>query len=391
MMRFQSILPLGVVWLLMASGAEAQLIKIEPKNPVKETPKAPAPRPAPRIPRAAPAGPEAASIKTMIEVDILSPGILGDPSAQSWGKIFEDYGASVRVRNGRDVNSGVTEKVRGPLRFVTASGLLNRDGVLKFGDNSFRLDETERVKEWLDELKTYGAQGTPTGKPLWGLSQAQFAIVNEQMTLPLNVVVRGKSLPALVKSLQDDAELPVHLTTVTESWLLDAAHDRPITVNLIGFSSGTGLAIALNELGTGLRPVRTPAGKIEYEILPLEQLRDPWPMGWEPAEATPRDLITPDLFKKGVVGFEASPLVEVLAAIQEESKTPIVIDTRRSLAKKIDVNTIQVSYPSKQTAWAMVVSHCVRQSGLYNHYRQDEAGRGFILVAPFEPKAVKRE
>ena len=390
-MRFQSLLPLYVVWLMMASGVEAQLIKIVPKSAAKEGPQAPAPRPAPHIPMAAPEGPEEASLQTLIEVDILSPGILGDPSAQHWGKLFEDYGASVRVRNGRDVNSGVTEKVRGSLRFVTASGLLTRDGVLKFGEHSFQLDETERVQEWLDELKTYGAQGTPTGKPLWGLSRAQFAIVNEQMTLPLTVEVPGKSLPGLVKALQDDSELPVRLATVTETWLKDAAHDRPITVSLSGFSTGTGLAIALNELGAGLRPVRTPAGKIEYEILPLDQLTDPWPMGWAPADATPRDLITPNLFKQGVVGFEPSPLVEVLSAIQLESKTPIVIDTYRSLAKKIDVHTIQVSYPSKKVAWALVVSHCVRQSGLYNHYRQDEAGRGFVLVAPFEPKAAKRE
>ena len=45
----------------------------------------------------------------------------------------------------------------------------------------------------------------------------------------------------------------------------------------------------------------------------------------------------------------------------------------------------------KKTAWAMVVSQCARKGGLYNYYRQDEAGRGFILIAPFESKPVKPE
>ena len=59
--------------------------------------------------------------------------------------------------------------------------------------------------------------------------------------------------------------------------------------------------------------------------------------------------------------------------------------------KKIDVNKVLVSSPTKRTAWALVVSQCVRQAGLYNSYRQDEAGRGFVLVAPFEPKALPAE
>jgi len=375
----------------MASGVLAEEIVIRPKKPVNEAPKTPLPRPAPRVPTAEPDKPEAASIQTVIEIDILSPGILGDPSAQNWGKIFEDLGASVRVRNGRDVNSGVTEKVRGSLRYVTAAGLLNRNGELKFGAKTFRLEETERVEEWLKELKTYGAQGAPAGQKYWGLNGAQIAIVYQRMAQPLTIEVQGKSLPALVKLLQREAELPVQMTTATESWLQDAANDRLIAISVSGFSTGTGLAIALNDIGAGFRPVRTPEGTIEYQILPLDQLSDPWPMGLEPESSISRDRITPELFKMGVVGFEESPLIDVLSAIQTESNTPIVIDTRRCLARKIDVNTVTVSSPRKKTAWAVVVSQCVRKAGLYNTFRQDEAGRGFVLVAPFDPKKVVPE
>ena len=390
-MRTRTIIAGCLMCLIAASAVSAQIIKIQPKKPANAAPTAPLPRPSPHLPTAPSEKPEGAALQTIVEVDILSLDPQGDPSSQNWGQLFEDLGLSVRIRSGREAKAGVTEKVRGSLRYVTASGILNRDGELSFGKVAFRLSEAERVKEWLDELKTYGAQGTPEGKPLWGLSRAQFAIVNEQMTKLLTVSTKGQSLPTLVQALQNEAQLPVRLHTATAGWLKDAAHDRPITTDVTGFSTGTGLAIALNEIGTGLRPVRTPAGQIEYEILPLDQLKDPWPLGWEPKAETPRNLITPELFQMGVVGFNQSPLSEVLAAIQTESKTPIVIDTRRSLAKKIDVHKILVSSPTKRTAWALVVSQCVRQAGLYNSYRQDEAGRGFVLVAPFEPQVIPPE
>ncbi len=390
-MRIRTVITGCLLGITIASAVSAQVIKIRPKTSGDEVPPAPLPRPAPRLPIAPPEKPPGAALKTVIEIDILSLELQGDPSSQNWGQVFEDLGYSVRIRNGREAKPGVTEKLRGSLRYVTASGLLDRDGKLSFGKGSFRMNETERLHEWLEELKTYGAQGTPEGKPLWGLNRAQFAVVNEQMTKPLTVPAQGQSLPTLVKALQDEAQLPIRLPTTTTAWLLEAAHDRPITVDVSGFSTGTGLAIALNEIGTGLRPTRTPAGQVEYEILPLDQLKDPWPMGWEPHAETPRNLITPHLFEMGVVGFDNAPLSDVLAAIQTESKTPIVIDTRRSLTKKIDVTKITVSSPRKRTAWALVVSQCVRQAGLYNSYRQDEAGRGFILVAPFVPVVVNPE
>jgi hypothetical protein len=390
-MKTRTILAGCLVWLASVFPVSAEIIQIRPKQPANEAAPSPLTRPAPRLPNAPPANPEGAALKTVVEVDILSLELQGDPSSQKWGKVFEDMGLSVRIRNGRDGKPGVTEKVRGSLRYVNASGVLNREGGLSFGKVTFRLSEGEKIKEWLEELKTYGAQGTPDGKPLWGLNRLQFEVVNAQMTKPLTIQTQGQSLTTLVKSLQADAKLPVRLHTATADWLLDAAHDRPITGDVSGFSTGTGLAVALNEIGTGLRPIRTPDGKIEYEILPLDQLKDPWPLGWEPHAETPRNLITPELFQMGVVGFDQSPLGDVLAAIQTESKTPIVIDMRRCLAKKIDVHKVLVSSPTKRTAWALVVSQCVRQAGLYNSYRQDEAGKGFVLVAPFEPKVVPAE
>ena len=379
----------GLLCLAMVSVAIAEDIVIKPRQSLNPPPAAPIPRPGPVIPKASPAKSDTAGLDTIVQVDILSPEIVGDLRAQSWGKLFEDLGLSVRIRNGREVTPGVTEKVRGSLRFVTAAGLLDRNGKLNFGKTEFGLSDKELLKQWIDELKVYGAQGAPEGQVLWGMNQAQFEAVAKQMRLPLTVEVQNKNLETLVKALQDDSSLPIRLAPSTEVWLKDAANNHPISLSVSGFSLGTGLAIALNDLGAGFRPVRTPGGQIEYQILPLDQMTDPWPMGWEPEDKTPRDQITPELFKMGLVGFEEAPLVDVLAAIQTESKTPIIVDHRKIQARKIDLSKITASSPQKRSAWAIVVTKCVRKAGLYNYYRQDEAGLGFVVIAPFEPKVVK--
>lgn len=368
--------------------AQSGRIEIRPRGEVKPavTPQAPVAPNLPVVPSQAPAG---APLKTTLEIDITSISQTGDPAAQNWGKLFEELGYSTRIRVARDVKAGVTEKVRGTLRHVTVSALLSRSGQLVVGEKSFEITDKVKVQEWLDELKLYGAQGAPAGKPLWGLNAEQFLIVNEQMSQVLTIDSRQKTIGDFLAELRDQAHLPVRVPTATQEWLETGPGKTTLTTNLTGFSVGTGLAIALNELGAGMYPVRTPGGQIEYEVKPLEQLSNPWPLGWEPPAEVTRDRITPNLFQQANVGFENALLVTVLAAIADQSSTPIVVDTRRSLLKKIDVSQIQVSYPQRKTAWAMVVSQCVREAKLYNYYRQDEAGRGFVLVGPFEPKLPK--
>lgn len=368
--------------------AQSRKIEIRPRNEQKPAVVPPGPV-APNLPVAEPETPQGAPLKTTIEIDITSVSQSGDPTAQNWGKLFEELGYSTRVRVSRDAKAGVTEKVRGTLRIVSVSGVLNRSGELLVGEKSFGLSDKDKLQEWLQELKLYGAQGAPEGKPLWGLNREQFLIVNEQMSRILPIDSQGMTAAEWISAIQTSCNIPVRIPVATQEWLKSGPDATKLQTNVNGFSSGTGLAIAFNELGAGFRPVRTPGGQLEYEVKPIEQMTDAWPLGWEPKEEIPRDQITPKLFQQGVVGFDKSPLTTVLAAIADQAKTPIVIDTRRSLLKKVDVSQIQVSYPQRKVAWALVISQCVREAKLYNYYRQDEAGRGFILVAPFEPKLSK--
>ena len=45
----------------------------------------------------------------------------------------------------------------------------------------------------------------------------------------------------------------------------------------------------LNEYGLGFRPVRTPSGKIEIAVFPLQKTTEVWPVGWQLKELEAKD------------------------------------------------------------------------------------------------------
>ncbi|RLS56203.1 MAG: hypothetical protein DWH91_07290 [Planctomycetota bacterium] len=357
----------------------------------KLQPAAPIERPATNRPL--PAAGNKPDVTTILEFEILTTRQQADTSAQAWGKVFEKLGHKVSIRSaGEGATAGVVERPRGSLRFVTATAFLGRQGNLEFGQQSFTLDQSEQLGEWIGELVVYGAQGSPDGQPMWGLNRKQFEELYTLLAKPLPVSPAGMEVRQLLEALRRDHHIPLRLHT-TLATQLDAAAEVVVVTGLHeGFSTGTGLAVALREVGAGFRPVRTPAGPVELEVLPLDQMKTPWPMGWEPKAETPRNRIVPALFKNNpVVELQDAPLGEVLVALAAETQTPIVVDERQCLARKVDVRTVVTSYPAKRnTAWILVLASTVRKAGLDYQVRQDEAGLGFILIAPFAPQAAAK-
>jgi hypothetical protein len=62
----------------------------------------------------------------------------------------------------------------------------------------------------------------------------------------------------------------------------------------------------------------------------------------------------------------------------------ILLDRTGSLVKELNPDEILVSYPRKKTAWALILSSVTVNAHLMMHYRQDEAGTGFMWIAPSE-------
>lgn len=329
--------------------------------------------------------------KTVITVEIMLPSILGDPlQAQRWGKVFEGLGEAVRIRQPLPSDKPeIKETQRGTFRILKVVGELNRDGTLRFPGKSFTITETDQIKAWFDELKVYGAQGSPDGKKFWGLNKEQFDTVVKGLTLPVTEETKGKTVREVLDALPIDGQFKVIVHPEARDEFLKA-EANVVTQDCQGLSSGTILAVITRSQGYGFRPLRTPGGTIELTIQPLSKISDPWPIGWDIDENKPRNLIVPNLFKFIQTGFAEASLQRVLDAISEQTQTPILIDERLCAEKEIDVTQFPVSYPEKKTAWSLVLGSVVRQAQLTDKIRLDEAGTPFIWVAPFIPYTPKK-
>ena len=327
---------------------------------------------------------------TILSVEIMIPKISGDlVMAQRWGKAFEEIGIGTRIRMPLPSDKPeIKETIRGPLRVVRIVGELDRKGNLSFPEKTFTLNDMELIKTWLDEIKVYGAQGSPEGKKFWGLSKDQFDSVVKALTEPVSESTQGKTLLSVIDALPVPKSSPVviHPEAREAFFKVEAGN---VSQELIGISSGTALAAALREHGFGFRPLRTPGGSIELTVEPFSEISDPWPVGWDIDDSKPRNLIAPNLYQFVKTGFEKASLERVLDAISEQTTTPILIDFALCEAKNIDISTAQVSYPEKQTAWALVLASVVRQARLTHKLMLDEAGKTFVWVAPFIPYTPK--
>ena len=118
---------------------------------------------------------------------------------------------------------------------------------------------------------------------------------------------------------------------------------------------------------------------------PLDDISDPWQIGWELDPQTPRNEIAPALFEFVTAGFDELPLADVLEAVEVASETTIVIDYCACADRNIEPTEVTVSFPQKRTAWALLVRSVASQARLTYEIRTDEAGNAFVRVFPFVP------
>jgi len=323
--------------------------------------------------------------KTLLEIEILMPGLPGNPlQAQKWRKAFEEVGESVRIRPPLANDAPKIDEVsRGPFRLVRIVGEIQRDGAIKFPSKSFKISQTAELKEFLGELKTFGAQGAPTGKPFWGLTRDQLSGVEAGLKSPVTRALKGLKFEDAVAAIPLTAGLQLHYHStaelVREQW-----KDLDFQDEAQGLSAGTALSFVLSQAGLGFRPLRTPSGAIQLVVHPLTDAPDAWPVGWPLNDDRPRDQFVPGLFKQLETGVNESPLSAVLDVIEEQSKVRILLDRRACLAKDLDADQLLVTYPRRKTAWALIVSSVTVNAHMTMNYRQDEAGTGFIFITPFE-------
>jgi hypothetical protein len=305
--------------------------------------------------------------------------------AQRWRSALEPLEIPFSIRRELDGDElETTEKVIGTLRKVTAVGRLERSGRLVFADRVFEPGDRQKIKEWVGNLQTYGAQGSPEGQPLWGLMEDQFTAVYDSLTEATTTDPRDLGLEKAVQGLPLPSQYPLRWTDAAKKRLARSSGKKLVRQSTQGFATATALAVMLNDYGLGFRPIRTPEGDLELVIDVPETGGDVWPVGW-PLKL-PRQKAAPKLFTLQQVFFDDVPLAELLAKAAQGAEVPILFDYANLDLQGKDWTTIKVFYPPRQATWHTVVRDALNKGKLTFDLWQDEAGQPFLYVTTLKSK-----
>ena len=321
---------------------------------------------------------------TYIEIKLLASTDGGAMHSQQWLKAIEPLDVSLQIqKSGLDEKIEVREREVGTIRYVTAVGTLDRSGKIEFPGRSFSLSDGPRLKEWVNDLRTYGAQGSPEGQPLWGLSKDQFARMYDSLGKTVDAELAGLPLREAVAKLPLPEQHPLRWSQVATEMLAKRAARATVRQEVKGFSAATALAIALNDCGLGFRPNRTSAGGLELLIEPLGQRDDYWPVGWPLQQQ--RFKVAPKFFTMTTIELDQVELSDVFLAVSELSETPVLVDYAELDAKGIDPTKLKVSFKRGRTSWSVALKQMVVPQKLSRQIWQDEAGRAFVWITTNRP------
>ncbi|MBW3542383.1 MAG: hypothetical protein KY476_19120, partial [Planctomycetes bacterium] len=323
---------------------------------------------------------EPAAGKTDVTVELLYGTDGGALHAQEWFRAFEKLGYSVRLRRAVGVEKPeLSESTVGTLRRVKLVGRLERSGELVFPERRFSRAESIKLGEWLEELKSYGAQGAPEGQPVWGLSPVQFDALYTSLQEETQAKTDGRTLAEALAALDLPKDYPLRLSSDSEAFLKnDVSDGRKVRQSVEGFAKGTALALMLNEFGLGFRPQRKADGSLELLIEPLKKTADVWPVGWEPKHSLPQTA--PGLFELLPVELDGLKLTDVLSAVEAKTDVAIRIDHYAIETWKIDLENITVSYPPRKTSWSLLLRGVTNPHKLTREIKIDERGRPFVWI-----------
>jgi hypothetical protein len=319
--------------------------------------------------------------RTEVSVELLTGDEGVGLSAHRWHEIFERLQMTLTVRRAvAGDQMDVTEQggTGGALRKVHVIGKLEKSGRIVFTERAFTEAQAGQLAKWLRDLQEFGAQGSPTGRPAWGLTKGNFTELFTGLAAPQEANSAGRTLTEALSELGLPAQYKVALSAGATKSLADRS--APVRQSTVGVSKGCALAILLSEYSLGFRPRRQGDGVIELQIATPAEASDLWPIGWPLQASNPQTA--PKYFALTKIALKDETLDQVLAVVPDLAGLPIMIDYRGLAAKNIDLSKVKVSHPSRQTTWSLAMKQLTFPAKAQPNLVIDEAGKPFVWVTP---------
>jgi hypothetical protein len=125
-------------------------------------------------------------------------------------------------------------------------------------------------------------------------------------------------------------------------------------------------------------------------IVDVRETKEPWPIGW-PGDKAPH-VAMPNYREQITVEFDKTAFWDVIDAIRERLKAPILFDHNSMVRNRFDPDTDEVTLPEEKLTYARTLEKVFSPRRLTHEVRMDEAGLHFIWVhSTGKPRVVKEE
>jgi hypothetical protein len=316
----------------------------------------------------------AAEPRVELEV-VLETGFI-PTDAPKWSQMLDEAGfSSVRIRSGKNNESpAIQASGTGGAKTYRVVGILSANNQLLLTKGRFGLNDRAKIEEWLRKLRTDGEEGVTIKPAAFGLLPRQLLEVHEALAVPVKVSTKGKQPRDVAKQIASGLSLKFTTDSAGQKAL---AADEPILDELEGLSSGTALAAVLRPLGLVLVPEKS-GSEIRLRISSGQAVSEHWPVGWPPKDNPTETL--PGLFKNLKVAIDKTPVGEVITAVSDRLKVPVLLDHNSLAAAQIDLATAAVSLPETTTYYDRILDRLLFQAKLKYQLRVDEAGKPFLWI-----------
>ena len=297
---------------------------------------------------------------------------------QFWAQRLGEAGIrNVRLRLRRAGDRSGIEEAGTPDRPVyRVTAVLDSRDRLVVENKRFSRSDVGRLAAWLNNL----ARNRPAGESEkesagpFGLPRNQFEQITVDLSQTVSFSTLGQPRNQVLEAIAGRTVFPVKLTPQ----VFALAGEEKMKAELRGFSVGTALAYTLRTFDMGFTPKLDPKDKYRYKILPLSGQFKTWPVGW--SSKKPNRELLPKLFDFLTVNVQGVPVTQVLDAVSQRLKTPVLYDPISLKKQGLDPATILVDSPSNRTSYAVLLRRVLFQAKLENEIRVDDAGTVFFWI-----------
>ena len=332
----------------------------------------------------APAGGHCAAAggsRASVTLEVLTqPGLPLDAS-QRWYRALTRLGVTglqIRQAGPRD-KASITDRGTKAAPSYRVVGILSGDNVLHLAGGSFRLDDTARLRKWLDALRADGPEGVTARRSAFGLLPSQLQAVTSDLRRPVAFATKNIAAAEAVRRLAGQLQYPM----VADANDSRALGEVTLEDELRGMSAGTALAIMLRPAGLVFLPERTSGGDLQYRVRRGARGAESWPVGWKP-EKRPYDVL-PVLFEFLNVEISDIPVSEAVEAIGARLKVPLAYDRNAMAVHGVDPTQLPASVPDGRMSYSQTLRRVLSQAKMQYDLRLDEAEKPFLWLTTVKP------